>query len=405
MNNTPPNKKALNGINVLDLSSQISGPYCTKLLAAFGAKVMKVESPGQGDMARHVGPFPNDQPDPETSALFLYLNTGKKSITLNLETSAGADLVKRLIQDTDVLVENFRPGYLAGLGLGYEHLQILQPGLIMASITDFGQSGPYRDYQGGRLVENALSGYMFVNGDPEREPLAGGGEQPAYQGGLHAYTGIMAALISREQTGQGRYIDISILESMASIHQFTINRFVYSGKIQKRAGNRYLWTHPVTLYPCKDGEVSIAAGTEDQAERLLLLMEMSHLLDDPRFATGFDRLAHADEFDALVKPWFFQRRKKEVVETCQEWRVPAALVNDVPDLLSEVQYQARNFWVELDHPVAGKLPYAGPPFKLSATPAEYQRAPLIGEHNEEIYIDCLGLSRMELDRLKYEGTV
>lgn len=399
------NQKALEGIRVLDLSRCVSGPYCTKMLASFGAEVIKVERPGQGDSARHTGPFLNDQFHPETSALFLYLNTGKKSITLNLEKPAGADLIKRLIEDSDVLVENFSPGYLPDLGLDYKTIEDINPGLIMASITDFGQNGPYRDFKGGRLIGNALSGYMYVNGDPDREPLAGGGEQPSYQGGLHAYTGIMAALISRQMSGKGQFIDISIMECMASLHQFTVNRYVYSGKIQERTGNRYLWSHPITIYPCRDGYVSISASTDDQTEMLLLLMEMPHLLEDPRFDTGFNRLAHADEFDELVKPWFLQKTKKEIIELCQEWRVPAAAVNDVSDLLNEGQYQARDFWVEVDHPLAGKNPYAGSPFKMSETPGEYTRAPLLGEHNEEIYLNRLGLSRTEMDRLKGEGVI
>jgi crotonobetainyl-CoA:carnitine CoA-transferase CaiB-like acyl-CoA transferase len=255
------------------------------------------------------------------------------------------------------------------------------------------------------LAGYALSGYMYVNGDPDREPLAGGGEQPAYQGGLHAYTGTMAALLSRQITGQGRYIDISIMECMASLHQFTINRYVYSGKIQKRAGNRYLWSHPIAIYPCKDGQVSVCANTEDQAEILLSLMEMQDLLEDSRFKTGFQRLVHAEEFDELVRPWFLQRTKKEIVESCQEWRVPAAPVNDISDLLKEEQYRARNFWNMLDHPEAGRLPYAGPPFKMSETPAEYHRAPLLGEHNEDVYVNRLGLTSQELDRFKQQGII
>jgi CoA:oxalate CoA-transferase len=399
------NEKALEGIKILDFSRHISGPYCTKLLAAFGAEVIKVERPGQGDPARSMGPFRDDRPDSETSGLFLYLNTGKKSITLNLKNPSGMRLLKILIQEADVLVENFRPGYMDHLGLGWQSLRLNHPGLIMASITDFGQTGPYRDYKGGRLVGNALSGYMYVNGDPDREPLAGGGEQPAYQGGLHAFSGIMAALIARQMNGQGRHMDISIMECMASLHQFTINRYVYSGKIQKRVGNRYLWSHPITIYPCQDGQVSIGASTEDQAEKLLLLMEMPHLQEDPRFANGFQRLAHADEFDELVRPWFLERTEKEIVELCQEWRVPAAPVNNVSDLLKEEQYKAREFWQDLDHPKAGRLPYAGPPFKLSETPAEYQRAPLLGEHNEEIYMNRLGLTREELNELREEGII
>ncbi|MBW2085685.1 MAG: CoA transferase [Deltaproteobacteria bacterium] len=296
--------QALEGIKVLDLSQYISGSYCAKLLGALGAEVIKVEKPGPGDKARSIGPFLDDNPHLERSAFFLYLNTNKKSITLDLETKAGVDILKDLVKEVDVLVENFKPSVMASLGLGYETLDKINRGLVMVSITDFGQTGPYRDYKGGRLVGNALSGYMYINGDPGREPLAGGGEQPAYQGGLHAFTGVMAALFAREASGQGQHIDVSIMECMASIHQFTVNRYVYSGWVQKRVGNRYMYSHPITIYPCKDGYVSICPSADDQAERLLLLMEMPHLLEDPRFQTGFHRLAHAEEFDELVKPWF-----------------------------------------------------------------------------------------------------
>ena len=399
------NEKALQGINVLDLSRYISGPYCTKQLSAFGADVIKVEEPGHGDTARHMGPFRNDRPDPEAGALFLYLNTGKKSITLNSAVPAGMDLLKRLIKDADVLVENFPPGHMAGLGIGYDMLEKINPALIMVSITDFGQNGPYRDFRGGRLASYALSGYMYINGDPDREPLAGGGEQPAYQGGLHAYAGVMAALIARQVTGQGTHIDVSIMECMVSLHQFTVNRYVYSGKIQTRGGNRHIWSHPITVYPCKDGYVSVCASTEDQAEMLLTLIGKPEAMNDARFGSGIQRLVHADAFDEIVNPWFQARTKKEIVEVCQEWRVPVGSVNDVSDLCEDEQLRASDFWVDIDHPTAGRLSYAGAPFKMSETPAFYSRAPLLGEHNEEIYLHRLGLTRAEMDRLAREGVI
>ncbi|MBN1664187.1 MAG: CoA transferase, partial [Deltaproteobacteria bacterium] len=386
-------EKALQGINVLDLSGQISGPYCTKLMAAFGADVVKIEEPGCGDPARWAGPFPDNRIDPEASALFLYLNTGKKSITLKRQELGKTALLKRLIAGTDILVENFPPGYLASLGMGYDDLKKINPALIMVSITDFGQSGPYRDYRGGRLAMYALSGYMHINGDPDREPLAGGGEQPAYQGGLHAFAGVMAALIDRQATGRGRHIDVSVMECMASLHQFTINRYVYSGKIQKRSGNRHIWLHPVTVYPCRDGFVSVCASTEEQAEMLLTLMGEPDAMHDPRFSSGIRRLVNADAFDELVKPWFLARTKKEIVEVCQDWRVPATPVNDISDLYKNEQLRARKYWVDIDHPRAGRHSYAGAPFKMSVTPAVYSRAPLLGEHNEGIGVRSTLLTR------------
>jgi CoA:oxalate CoA-transferase len=397
--------RALTGIKVLDLSEYISGAYCAKLLGAFGAEVVKIEKPDHGDPARSVGPFLNDQPHAERSALFLYLNTNKKGITLNLGDQAGARILKDLVKDSDVLVENFRPGLLPSLGLGYEDLEHINPRIVMVSITDFGQTGPYRGYKGGRLVGNALSGYLYINGDPEREPLAGGGEQPAYQGGVHGYVGVMAALLAREITGNGQHIDISIMECLASLHQFTVNRYEYSKKIQKRIGNRYQYSHPITIYPCKDGYVSICPSADEQNERMLIMMGMGHLLEDPRFETGFHRLVNADEFDELVKPWFLERGRKEIVESCQEFRVPASYVNTVEDLLDDQQYKARGFWAEIDHPEAGSLPYVSAPFKMSETPAYPERAPLLGEHNEEIFCKRLGMAREDLVRLRQAGVI
>jgi crotonobetainyl-CoA:carnitine CoA-transferase CaiB-like acyl-CoA transferase len=398
-------QKALDSLVVLDVSENISGPYCTKLLGSFGAEVFKIERPDGGDPAREVGPFLNDSPHPERSALFLYLNTNKKSITLDLGSPPGAELFKKLIAGADVLVENFRPGQMKGWGLGYETLEKINSKLVMASITAFGQTGPYRDYKGGRLVNNALAGYTFINGDPKREPLTGGGEQPAYQGGLNAYVGVMAALLMRQRTGKGQHIDVAIHECMSTIHQFNVNRYVYSKKIQNRVGNRYMYSHPITIYPCQDGLVSIAPSSDEQGENLLLMMEMSHLLEDPRFQTGFHRLANAEAFDAEVKPWFLERNSKEIVEMCQEWRVPAAYVNNVADILDDPQYKARAFWQQLDHPETGSLPYASAPFKMSETPAQPQRAPLLGEHNQEIYGTRLRLTGKEIDQLKSAGIV
>jgi CoA:oxalate CoA-transferase len=396
---------ALEGVRVLDLGEIVSGSYCAKLLGAFGAEVIKVERPGQGDPARHAGPFLNDHPHPECSALFLYLNTNKKSISLNIHDPAGAAILKELAQKTDVVIENFPPGTLPRAGLSYEVLESINPNIIMASITDFGQTGPYRDFKGGRLSGYALGGYAYINGDPDREPLAGAGDQPAYQGGLHAYAGVMAALLQREFTGAGQYIDVSIMECMASLHQFTVNRYAYSGMIQKRGGNKYMFSHPIAIYPCKDGYVSICPSTEDQAERMFIMMDKVHLLEDERFQTGFHRLVHADEFDAIIAPWFTERTKKEIVALFQEFRVPAAPVNNMKDLLDDPQYIARDFWTQIDHPAAGKHPYPHAPFKLSETPARPERAPLLGEHNEEIYCKELGMAKDEWAKLREEGVI
>lgn len=194
---------ALQGVRVLDLSRYVAGAYCAKLLAAFGAEVIKVEPPGTGDPARAVGPFLHDRRDPETSALFLYLNTGKQGLTLNLKHPQGREILKALARHSDMLIENFAPRVMPSLGLDYATLRALNPRLIMVSISNFGQCGPYRDYKANDMISYALGGYMYLNGHPQRPPLSGGGHQPAYQGGLHGYSGAMAALMARQQNGQG----------------------------------------------------------------------------------------------------------------------------------------------------------------------------------------------------------
>jgi crotonobetainyl-CoA:carnitine CoA-transferase CaiB-like acyl-CoA transferase len=384
------NMKALDDITVLDISENISGPYCAKLLAAFGAEVIKVERPGIGDRARYGDGISGDGNHLEKSPLFLYLNTGKKGVVLDLYTQKGRDIFRNLSKRADVVVENHMPGTLAKLGIGYEDLRKDNPGLVMVSITDFGQTGPYRYYRGGRLVGYAMGGYTYLNGESRREPLAGAGEQPAYQGGVAGYIGALSALFKREHSGEGDHVDVSIMECMAHLHQYTLSAYEFSGKIQKRLGNRHLLTHPVTIYPCRDGYFVISAVTDDQAERLLTLMGMQALIQDHRFKTGRCRLIHADEFDALVSSWFKVRTRIEIARLCGEWRVPGAAVNSMADMINDPHFAHRRFFKYIDHPVAGLLPYADAPFKMSKTPALTDRAPFLGEHNDKILMNDPG---------------
>ena len=396
---------ALQNIRVLDLSRYVAGAYCAKLFAAFGAEVVKVEPPGTGDPARAVGPFLNDQPDRETSALFLYLNTGKQGLTLNLKHPQGREIFKALVRHTDVLVENFTPRVMPSLGLDYSVLRAINPKLVMVSISSFGQHGPYRDYKANDMISYALGGYMYLNGHPQRPPLSGGGHQPAYQGGLHGYSGAMAALMARLSTGQGQHVDVSIQECMASIHQFTINRYVYVGRIQKRLGNRYQRAHPITIYPCKDGLVSLAVSTQEQYERFMALTGLTALLNEERFATPYACSEHVEAFDRRLAPWLQAHGKHDIVHRCQENRVPASFVSDAAEIMDDPQYRFRGFWKELDHPVAGRQTYAGFPFHMTSTPPVLQRACLLGEHTEDILTARLGYGHAELAEWRAQGVI
>ncbi len=395
-------RTALDGLMVLDLSQFVAGAYCGKLFAAFGAEVIKVEPP-EGEGARREGPFPGSQPDPEASALFLYLNTGKKGTTLNLKNQEGAEILRQLARQADVLIENFAAGEMARLGLAPQYLRALNPRLVTVSISNFGETGPYRNYKADSMVEQALGGYMYVNGHPQREPLAMGGHQPEYQGGLHGYSGALVALLAREWSGRGQHVEISLHECMASMHQFTVNRYVYTGRIQKRIGNRYQRAHPITIYPCKDGLVSIAVSMQDQYERFLRLIGRADLLADARFATISVCSENDAAFDGEIRPWLMEHTREEIVYSCQEHRVPAAFVNDVGQVMDDPQFRARGFWQELSHPVAGTRPVAGLPFHMSGTPPAVRRACLLGEHNREVFAGRLGFGEARLADLKARG--
>jgi len=379
-------------ILILDFSEAVSGPYCTKLLGAFGAEVIKIEKPPAEDSCRQSDYREGRLNGLDISAAYLYLNTNKKSVSINLKDKSGLCQFLKLVEQVDVLVENHPPGTMKRLGLNFERLSATNRRLIMASISDFGQTGPYRHFKGGRLVHNALSGHAHLCGDPEREPLAMAGEQPAYQAGLQAFIGIVSALCMRLQTGKGQYIDISIHECMTSIHQFSINSFIYSGRQLRRTGNRSFFSHPSTVYPSKDGSISITVTSEDHYRSLLRMMQMEEMLEDDRFKSTYDCLLNADAFDDKVKPWFRLQTSLEIVEQCQLWRIPAASLNDIQSLLKDPQLKARHFWQLLDHPKAGAFPYASFPFRLSATPLTLKRAPLPGEHNAEILLDSLKIA-------------
>jgi len=398
-------QRALEGISVLELGEGISASYCGKMLAAFGAEVIKVEEPGSGDPARRSGPFPKGQPHPEKSGAFLYLNTAKKGITLNLKTTTGLGLFRELVKTAEVLLEDFPPGAMVRLGLDFATVQNLNPRLVVTSITGFGQSGPYRDYRMESIVGYALTGHQYINGEPDREPLQGPGPQPEYQGGLHAFFGTLAALYVREETGRGQQVDVSIMECLVGQHQFTIIRYTYGGEVKTRTGNRYESTYPVTIYPCKDGHVALSASSPAQQELLYALVGKPEIAEDPRFISPLDRIANAEAYDALLMPWFKERTREELFHTCEQWRVPCTPVTHPGELLEDPHFRERRFFVEVEHPEAGTLPYPGAPFRMSENAWQTGRAPLLGEHNEEVFCGRLGYSREELCRLRQGGMI
>jgi len=376
---------ALEGIRVVELAGGRSVAYCTKLLAGLGAAVVKVEPPA-GDDCRRSGPFPGDVPNPEASGLFLHLNTGKHGVTLNIEQAAGRALLLELLAETDVLVEGFRPGVLDSLGLGYEALSERLPALVLVSITPFGQDGPYAHYAGGELIAHALSGYMSITGDPQREPLKPYSTQIEFQAGLQGALGAGVALAAREQDGHGDWVDVSAMEAATFLLGGPAQIAALTDEVRVRNGTRLIglpprYFYPSTLRPCRDGYVH--AHTNIRHPDL-----MAALMEQPRLAEP-DLLeapaAHADEIDALMDEWLAWHDREEAVRLAQELRVPFTEVFRPDDVLADPHHAARGAFVELDHPVAGTLRQPGPAVRLSATPWRVTRAPLLGEHNAEVW--------------------
>ncbi|MBI4300786.1 MAG: CoA transferase, partial [Chloroflexi bacterium] len=376
-----------------------------KLLADFGAEVIKVEPPGTGDPARQEGPFQHDIPNPETSGLFLYLNTNKKSITLNLKTATGKKILKQLVKDADVLVENFEPRVLASLGLSYETLREINPRLVMTSISNFGQTGPYRDYKATNLTLAAWGGGIGAMGEAGREPVAMGGSQAEYMGGIVGYIATMGAVIGQHKDGIGQHVDLSIHECVASNLQSAEVSYVYMGMVRGRSRTRFTTGHPVGVYPCKDGYVNVTPGLGGMPS-LALLIGRPELAEHEWFTNHRLRQQHAKEFDEqFLLPYLMTHGRHEIVDFAQTLRMPFTTAVTIDELLEEPQFQARNFMAEVEHPEAGKVVFPGTIAKLSETPGQVTRAPLLGEHNEEILGGRLGYSKEDLVRMRERDVI
>jgi len=401
-------EQALAGLRVIEWGNYISAPYCAKLLADLGAEVIKIEEPGWGDIARRHGPFPGDVPHPEKSGLFLYLNTNKLGITLNLRTFTGQKILKELLKEADVFVENNPPRLMEELGLDYEHLKELYPRLIMTSITPYGQTGPYRDYRGYDINVCAAAAISFSVGERGREPLIPPLGQSEYQAAMGGAAATMVALLAREVTGRGQHVDATGLEIFATIHSGgTVTTYLYQGITGYREGHRRADLYPYAVLPCKDGYICLIAREGRQWKRFLEVMGNPAWSKDPRF---WDRRAmaeqYADEVDSYILPWLKERTKEEIFALCRQNRIPFAPVRTIDEVVKEPHLEQRGFFVEIEHPQAGALKYPGVPYRFSATPCQVWRpAPLLGEHNEEIYCRRLGYTREELADLRRGGII
>jgi len=398
---------ALDDITVLDLGQVIAMPMCTMLLADMGAKVIKVESRERGAERMSLG-IPR-QRDGKTERVHAaqYRERNKLAVTLDLKNPAGVALFKELVAKADVVAENFSVGAMARLGLGYEDVARVNPKIVYASITAFGQDGPYAKQRGYDMLSQAISGFMSINGYPDGPPTRAGQSISDYYAGMLCAFSIVSALRHRDRTGKGQHIDIALLDSMIVCLDNLGERYTVGGELLTRAGNVSFGGSSSGVYPATDGHVAIAAGTSTAVwQRFTKVINRPELATDPKYATTAARRERRDSVAAIIQEWSSARPKAEVVKALGDGGVPAAVVNNVAEMIADPQVKARDMFVDYDHPTYGPLKVTGTPLKLSETPGRVETlAPEPGEHNEEIFVGMLGHSKDELEKWQAEGVV
>ncbi len=376
---------ALTHLKVLDLSWHIAGPYCTKILADYGAEVIKVERPETGDPSRAAGPFKNNEENLNASGLFAYLNNNKQSITLDLKSEQSIRIIKQLVKDMDLLVENFAPGVMQRLGLDYETLKAINPKLVMVSISNFGQQGEFAHYKATEIITQAMSGFLSSVGEPNREPVRAAGQLRIleYITGTFAASSAIAACRGARVAGIGAHLDISIAEMGLLQRSYPTVQNSYPTSVFKYEG-RYVMLPGIEQ--CKDGHVGISVLTGQHWQGFCFMIEAYDWVEDERFTTLPQRLMHKDIFQERLDAFLMERTTEEVLALGNEWRVPVTLVPTFEDLLSLDQYVEREFFVEVNHPELGIMKQPGAPFRMSKTPWSIRTsAPLLGEHNEKTF--------------------
>ncbi|MGW1718322.1 CaiB/BaiF CoA transferase family protein [Streptomyces sp. NPDC002156] len=402
---------ALAGIRVLDLSRILAAPLATQMLADLGADVIKVERPGTGDDSRTYGPPFAPGPDGEgdrtdTAAFYLACNRNKRSVTVNHATAEGQELIRALAARSDVLVENFRAGTLAKYGLGQETLRGLNPRLVYLSVTGFGQTGPYAGRPGYDGIFQAMSGMMSVSGHPE-EPMKVGVSMVDILTGLYASTAVLAALRHRDVTGEGQFIDLSLLDcGLASLSHFAMN-YLVSGEVPERRGNGGYGGIPSQAFQCADKPIFLVAGNDKQFAGFCAAAGRTELLQDPRFATTSARITHREEILPVLAGVMRTRTRDEWLAVLDEHDVPAGPFNELPDVFADPQIRHRGMLVEVEDPVSGRhLPMLANPIRLTGTPVEgYVAPPALGEHTAEVLGEVVGVTEGQLAELRGRGVV
>ena len=393
----------LDGTKVVELTHALSGAFCSKMLADQGADVIKIEPPGWGDQARHEPPFIGGEPNADRSTLFLSFNTNKRSVTLDLEQAIGKDLLLSILADADVVIESYAPGYLDGLGLGYDVIRQTNPRATLASITYFGQDGPYRDYSGGDLVAQAVGGFLYaVTGSADKPPMGTALDQMEITAARNGVIAIMVALFHQRETGEGQHIDVSTMEAAVSTPSGLLHPYSFAGRIPKRGGSDGNVMDGMHL-PTKDGEVTLTtAGTGGRPMEAWAEFLEEPRLTDAKFATRGSRMENWEDLHALVAPKLEQWHNLDLMKETMAKGLVVGLVQSPEQVVNSPHLEERGFFVEIEHPEAGLLKYPGPGFLLDGdNPMEPRYpAPRLGEHNAVILGEQLGLSTEELGLLR-----
>ena len=400
----------LDGLRVLDMGPGVAPSFCAKLLADYGADVVKVESPGEGDPARRMGPFVGDDTHPEKSIPYLYLNTGKRGVTLDYSGESGRALLSRLLDEADVLVGGFAPSEAEQSAISYKALAESHPRLVVTSVTPFGQDGPYRDFQATDIITCAMSGLMYHSGDSDKEPLRNALDQSLYVAGANAAAATLVAVFARLASGEGQHVDVSVAECFAAHLVQPVPYYNYMGATKGRRPVRGSGFEE--LMPARDGYVVPSVQGSQPWETVADLIGLEEL-HDPRFASGAGRIAHGEELKALLIEGLAQWDRLPLFVASGERRLVFGMAQDAGDLAACPHLEARGFFREVDHPVAGGAAYAGMGARLleGMGPGVTERrmqatepAPLLGQHNAEVYSE-LGYSDDELAALRYAGVI
>ena len=392
----------LEGVRVLDVSRVLAGPFCSMLLGDMGADVVKVERVGRGDDSRSVGEKVADE-----STYFMVMNRNKRGVTLDFRSPEGLELLKRLVARSDVLVENFRAGTMDAMGLGWETLHELNPRLIMASISGFGQSGPYVDHAAFDMIIQAMSGMMDMTGEPDRPPVTTGTFLVDYATGLYTAFGILGALRARDQTGRGQHLDMALLDTAFSFLVTSIPDWMLLHKKMERRGNRDRYCAPTNLFTSKDGRyVFVAAATDGLFPRLARVIGREDMLTDPRYSTNVERMKRIEDTEQILGDWIAARTADEVIALVQGAGLPCAKVATIDEVVEDPQLRHREMLVEIEHPTVGAFPMHGLNVHFSETKETIRRPPpLLGQHNGEVYGEWLGMGADEVGQLARRGII